>query len=143
MSRKKAPVSDKNKKQPTDASKGHTPPQKPEQPRKVCAFWPHPFCCMRVPAAPTSCTHLTLGRSLFRHGPHRLQSASAHPAPSPWSLFSWLPQRVRGRNGALWKGDGLAGELAALGLRVKEVASDGNCFFLAMADQLEVGVQLV
>ena len=81
---------------------------------------------------------LTLGRSLRCSGPHRLQSACAPPASTPWSFFSWLPQRVRGKNAALWKGDGLAGELAALGLRVKEVASDGNCFFLAMADQLEV-----
>lgn len=44
----------------------------------------------------------------------------------------------QGRKGKEGGADGVAGELAALGLRVKEVPSDGNCFFYALCDQLEV-----
>ena len=36
---------------------------------------------------------------------------------------------------AVWL-DTLGGELASVGLRVNEVAADGNCFFRAVADQL-------
>lgn len=45
-------------------------------------------------------------------------------------------QGRKGREGGAT--DGAAGELAALGLRVKVVPSDGNCFFYALCDQLEV-----
>ena len=34
--------------------------------------------------------------------------------------------------------DDLGASLAALGLRVKTVAGDGNCLFCALADQLQV-----
>jgi hypothetical protein len=34
--------------------------------------------------------------------------------------------------------DDLAAELAALGLRIKSINADGNCFFRALGDQLEV-----
>ena len=139
MSRKKAPSSDKSKKHATNAPKGHTSSPKPEQPRKVRVSSPPSVLltcrCMLLHIIPST---LPSGGRCVARGPHRLQSACAPPASSPWSFFNWLPQRVRGKTAALWKGDGLAGELAALGLRVKEVASDGNCFFLAMADQLEV-----
>lgn len=33
-------------------------------------------------------------------------------------------------------------ELALLGLRVKQITADGNCFFRALSDQLEVGALL-
>ena len=34
--------------------------------------------------------------------------------------------------------DDLEQELAAVGLRVKDVSADGNCFFRALSDQLHV-----
>lgn len=49
----------------------------------------------------------------------------------------------KGRRDSNW-GDGgddnLQEELAAVGLRVKDVTGDGNCFFRACSDQIEVCV---
>jgi len=39
--------------------------------------------------------------------------------------------------------DPLDRELALLGLRVKSITADGNCFFRALSDQLQVRVQRV
>lgn len=50
-------------------------------------------------------------------------------------------ERVKGRKGGGWDNgseDNLQEELAAVGLRVKDVTGDGNCFFRACSDQLEV-----
>ena len=61
------------------------------------------------------------------------QLCAAIPRPAP-------PRPQQGKRGAKvhhWQRDGLEAELAALGLRIKEVASDGNCFFRSVADQLQ------
>ena len=57
---------------------------------------------------------------------------------SKQSIVCIESQGRRGKGGDTWRADGLVGELAALGLRVKEMPSDGNCFFFAICDQLEV-----
>lgn len=38
----------------------------------------------------------------------------------------------------MYSGDGLEAELRPLGLRVKAIEADGNCFFRSVCDQLEV-----
>ena len=40
---------------------------------------------------------------------------------------------------SLWAEDDLEKELAAVGLRIKTMEADGNCFFRSVCDQLEVG----
>ena len=47
-------------------------------------------------------------------------------------------QGRRGKGGHAWKTDGVAAELGAMGLRVKEMPSDGNCFCSSICDQIEV-----
>jgi OTU domain-containing protein 3 len=38
-----------------------------------------------------------------------------------------------------YSGDDLHIQLASLGLRIKSITGDGNCFFRALGDQIEVG----
>lgn len=52
----------------------------------------------------------------------------------------------KGRKDSNWGNggeDNLQEELAAVGLRVKDVTGDGNCFFRACSDQIEVCVMHV
>ena len=86
--------------------------------------------CKKVPASHGPVASVCAG---VPSGPlDRLQ----HVSESLAVLFGGQGRRSRGSSG--WKSDGLASELAKLGLRVKEVPSDGNCFFSALCDQLEV-----
>ncbi len=38
----------------------------------------------------------------------------------------------------VWPQDDLSKELSVLGLRLKKIEADGNCFFRALSDQLKV-----
>ena len=48
-------------------------------------------------------------------------------------------QRRRAAKEHHWAADDLERELAAVGLRIKTIEADGNCFFRSVLDQLEVG----
>jgi hypothetical protein len=47
-------------------------------------------------------------------------------------------QRRRAAKEHHWAVDDLERELAAVGLRIKTIDADGNCFFRSVLDQLEV-----
>lgn len=47
-------------------------------------------------------------------------------------------KRKPARRGQGSSGGDLSAELACLGLRVKQITADGNCFFRSLGDQLEV-----
>ncbi|EFJ40092.1 hypothetical protein VOLCADRAFT_100184, partial [Volvox carteri f. nagariensis] len=68
----------------------------------------------------------------------QLQNASA--IDYSVTLFECAQERFKGKgkwDGAGTNGDDLGTELAALGLRIKEITGDGNCFFRALGDQLQ------
>jgi hypothetical protein len=48
-----------------------------------------------------------------------------------------IPQQ-RGGKGVAHYEDNLTLQLSALGLRVKKITADGNCFFRSLSDQLQV-----
>ncbi|KAK9788141.1 hypothetical protein WJX73_008434 [Symbiochloris irregularis] len=60
------------------------------------------------------------------------QTASENPSPKGKQQKQ---KNSRGKEVNHWV-DTLGGELSAVGLRVKQVTGDGNCFFRAVADQL-------
>ncbi len=51
--------------------------------------------------------------------------------------YTSLQQGKRGKDAWAFGTDNLEAELALVGLRVKQITGDGNCFFRAISDQLE------
>lgn len=53
--------------------------------------------------------------------------------------YSLMMLQLKANLSARASHDQLERELAALGLRVKKITADGNCFFRALGDQLKAG----
>eukprot|EP00877_Chromochloris_zofingiensis_P004206 jgi/Chrzof1/13787/Cz08g12130.t1 len=66
-------------------------------------------------------------------------SAAAAHAPSDQQNNRKSKQQLKANLSARASHDQLERELAALGLRVKKITADGNCFFRALGDQLKAG----
>ena len=64
-----------------------------------------------------------------------------HTSSNAAPMHVRLQQRRRNKEHR-WAVDDLERELAAVGLRIKSIEPDGNCFFRAVLDQTEVGSQL-
>lgn len=62
----------------------------------------------------------------------------APPSPPTAAAGACSQKQRRAHKETSYAGDDLERELAALGLRIKTIEADGNCFFRSVCDQLEV-----